>query len=77
MQPWPFSWHNGDKFPSIDDYDALRASLNAAEQAIEDRLDVKDLFRADHYFNPMKVLPDWAKNMTLLKKIGNHDFYRA
>lgn len=76
LQPWQFSWHNGNAFPPITDYDALRASCNAAEDVIEERLDGKNLFMADHYFNPHVVLPDWAKNMTLIKRIGNHDFYR-
>ena len=31
---------------------------------------------ATFYFNPHKVLPSWAKEMTKTKTIGNHDFYK-
>lgn len=77
LQPWQFSWHNGDRFPPITDYDAFRAALNSAEALVSERLDGKNLDGADHYFNPHVVLPDWAKSMTLVRRIGNHDFYRS
>jgi N-acetylmuramoyl-L-alanine amidase len=76
LKPWQFSWHNGNKFPPIEDYESLSKCLNAAESIINERLSGKDLWRADHYFNPTKVLPSWAKKMKLIKRIGNHDFYR-
>jgi len=31
---------------------------------------------ATYYFNPGKVLPTWAANMTLTATIGNHTFYK-
>jgi len=31
---------------------------------------------ATHYFNPNVVLPTWAKDMTKIKSIGHHDFYK-
>ena len=30
---------------------------------------------ATHYFNPRLCSPSWAKSMTLVAKVGNHDFY--
>lgn len=30
---------------------------------------------ADHYFNPKIVKPKWAKKMTKVASIGDHDFY--
>jgi len=76
LQPWQFSWHNGNKYPPIDDYDAFRACLNSAQKVADERFEGKNLWYADHYFNPSVVLPDWAAKMTLVKRIGNHDFYR-
>lgn len=31
---------------------------------------------ATHYFNPSVVLPTWARTMTKVASIGQHDFYR-
>lgn len=76
LQPWQFSWHNYNSYPPIDDYDSLRQCLNVADEIINERLSGKDLWGADHYFNPNKVLPSWAKSMNFIKRIGNHDFYR-
>lgn len=76
LQPWQFSWHNGGEYPPIENYNSLAVCLNAAEKLINERLSGKDLWRADHYFNPSIVLPSWAKNMKFIKRIGNHDFYK-
>jgi N-acetylmuramoyl-L-alanine amidase len=76
LAPWQFSWHNENSYPAIDDYQALSHCLNVAEAIINERLSGKDLWRADHYFNPGKVLPKWASGMKLIKRIGNHDFYK-
>jgi spore germination cell wall hydrolase CwlJ-like protein len=32
---------------------------------------------SDHYFNPVKANPSWAKSMRLMVRIGNHDFYKS
>jgi N-acetylmuramoyl-L-alanine amidase len=76
LRPYQFSWHNGNKYPPITDYESLSSCLNAAEKIIDERLSGKDLWRADHYFNPSIVLPSWAAKMKFIKRIGNHDFYR-
>jgi N-acetylmuramoyl-L-alanine amidase len=77
LKPFQFSWHNGNKFPPIGDYEALASCLNASEEIINERLSGKDLWRADHYFNPWKVTPKWAEKMKFIKRVGNHDFYRV
>jgi len=77
LSPWQFSWHNGNQYPPIEDYDSLRSSLVAAQKVCEERLDGKNLWMADHYFNPNIVLPNWAAKMIFIKRIGDHDFYRA
>jgi len=32
---------------------------------------------ADHYYNPSRVTPRWAENMTRVTEIGNHLFYKS
>ena len=76
LKPWQFSWHNRDSYPAITDMVSLEKSLEIPDMIINERLSGKDLWRADHYFNPKIVLPSWAAKMTFIKRIGNHDFYR-
>ena len=76
LQPWQFSWRNSKKDIPIDDYDSFIRCMDAVDKIIIERLEGKDLFRADHYFNPSIVLPSWAKKMTFVQGIGGHDFYR-
>lgn len=72
-----FSWHNGNKFPSITDYESFIFCMDAVDELIEVRWRGNYLFDADHYFNPKIVLPSWAKKMTFISQIGNHSFYRS
>jgi spore germination cell wall hydrolase CwlJ-like protein len=76
LKPWQFSWHNHDSYPPIEEYEAFRSCLNVADMIINERLSGKDLWKADHYFNPSVVLPSWASKMKFIKRIGNHDFYK-
>ena len=76
LKPWQFSWHNHNSYPAITDMVALQKSLEIPDMVINERLSGKDLWRADHYFNPSIALPSWAEKMTFIKRIGNHDFYR-
>jgi len=76
LQPFQFSWHNGNVFPPIKDYESFITCTLAVEDLIAERLAGETLSGSDHYFNPSIVLPSWAKKMKLIKRIGNHDFYR-
>jgi spore germination cell wall hydrolase CwlJ-like protein len=71
-----FSWYNEKKFKPLRDYYAFIACLEAVEATLLERRNGKTLERADHYFNPYKVLPKWAAAMTHIVTINNHAFYR-
>ena len=77
LQSMQFSWHNGNVFPVIKDYESFIRCQVATDDVIAERLNGETLSGSDHYFNPSIVLPSWAKKMTLIKRIGNHDFYRS
>ena len=76
LKPWQFSWHNHNSYPPIEEYEALQKSLEVAEMVLDERLSGKDMRGADHYFNPKKVLPEWASKMKFIARVGDHDFYR-
>lgn len=76
FQPWQFSWANSDNRPPIGDYAAFIECQRAAFDCLEERLEGKDLFGADHYYNPAVVSPSWAIPMTEIAIIGNHRFMR-
>lgn len=73
LRPFQFSWAN-NKFPPIRNYAAFIECQNAAMLCFGERLEGKDLFKADHYYAPDKVTPSWAKKMTEIAVIGNHRF---
>lgn len=77
LKPFQFSWHNGNAYPPIKNYDALQSCLNVSLKIVNERMEGKDLWRSDHYYNPAKANPSWADKMTFIKRIGNHDFYRS
>ena len=49
------------------------ACLTLARLAHQPQYRVKT--HCTHYFNPRLCSPSWAKGMTLVAKVGNHDFY--
>lgn len=55
--------------------EVFETAMNLAED-IFSNMDSDITAGATHYFNPHVVLPDWAKSMTKVATIGNHDFYR-
>lgn len=75
LAPWQFSWANGNKRPALHDYDALQKCMEAASEAIQERLQGKTLAGADHY-HTLQVNPAWNKGMKVVAKIGNHIFYK-
>jgi spore germination cell wall hydrolase CwlJ-like protein len=75
LRPFQFSWANS-KHPPIRDYAAFIECQKAAMLCFEERLEGKDLFKVDHYYNPDKANPSWANKMTEIAVIGNHRFMR-
>jgi len=79
IKPWQFSWLNQNR-PPVKDYDAFIKCVHAAYVCLEERLDGKDLWGADHYFNPALANPSWArdpKKMRFVIEIGGHKFFKA
>ena len=78
LAPYQFSWANGNARPSVNDYDSMLESFEAAAIVLNERLEGKTLGGADHYHAiTMSKFPTWVKGMTVVKTIGNHRFYRS
>lgn len=77
--PYQFSWTNKNDPQKriINDMDALVKAANIATKVLEERMNGKDFWQADHYFNWKEVLPKWADKMTFIKRIDDHDFYKG
>ena len=76
LQPYQFSWANGNARPPIKDYDSLEECADAVDACLLERSRGEYFSHADHYFSDTINPPSWAKNMTLVEKIGHHSFYR-
>lgn len=75
--PWQFSWLNpGAKRPVLDDLAALESCMGVALDCLAERLEGKDFFGADHYFADYITPPAWAAKLRLVKKVGQHLFYK-
>lgn len=70
-QPAQFSWTL--KRFTLQDENALNAAIGISKNVISGNY-TKPLTCADHYYNPNKVNPNWAKTMLVDKTIGNHLF---
>jgi len=77
LQPSQFSWANDGARPAIKDYASLEKSCEMAERCLSERTEGKNFFGADHYFADSISMPSWAKKMRLIKKVGNHSFFKA
>ena len=76
-KPWQFSWLNNGSRPSIKDYNAFIECVDSAVECLRQRLDGKDLWGADHYFNPKKADPKWNfDKLKLIGSIGDHKFFK-
>lgn len=73
-----FSWVNDNVNDAIRDNYALLSCLQAVEECLNQRMEGKTLFGADHYYNPNKCNPAWANSPEMHKVavIGNHIFMR-
>ena len=76
LQPFQFSWANGNARPEIKNYKALEECAAAVDLCLFERSYGEYFSHADHYFADTIKPPSWAKNMTLVEKIGHHSFYR-
>ena len=78
-KPNQFSWYRPGMAFSYKETEesAMRESMEAVMKFAAEVADGKTLEEADHYFNPSKVQPSWAKGMRFVAKIGNHAFYRS
>lgn len=72
-----FSWYNGGEVPPINEPLELIECNQAVMAAFGERLQGKNLFGSNHYFNPSIVRPAWAAKMTRTCAVGNHEFYRS
>lgn len=76
--PWQFSWLNpGAKRPVLDDLQALLNCTKSALECLNERLDGKDFFGADHYYADYIAAPAWAAKMKFIKRVGKHLFYKS
>lgn len=57
-------------------YDLIRC-IKAVYLAEAERLQGDNRGMIDHYFNPNRVLPSWAKKLKHVRDVGNHTFYTS
>jgi len=77
QQPKQFSWLNDGRPDDVVDHDAFVLCMESVVLARNERLEGKNFFGADHYFADYIDQPSWAKNMTFIRKVGRHLFYRS
>ena len=77
LRPWQFSWANFGARPAIENYNAFIECTEAAMKCLDERLNGYDFEGADHYFADYIDMPSWAKDMTFIKKVGKHKFYKS
>ena len=76
-EPWQFSWMNSNSSPVIQDYNALYNCQDAAFEVLSQRLDGKDGFGADHYYDDSIEPPYWAEQMQVVGKVGRIYFFKS
>lgn len=76
-KPYQFSWMNTDVAPSIDDYQAYIDCETAAIEVLNQRMDGKDFFGADHYYDDSIEPPYWTKSMKFIAKVGAFYVYKS
>ena len=78
-EPHQFSWYDPSKshvIPQSGDRE-MEDCIRAAFMLGVEVMDGKNLDGANHYYNPHKVSPSWADDMTEVAVIGNHRFLRG
>lgn len=76
FRTWQFSWANQGAQPPIKDYASFIECQQAALVCCQERMEGKNLFGADHYYNPELASPEWADKMVEVSVIGGHRFMR-
>jgi len=73
-----FSWYNKDHKVSTvaKELSAFFDSVQVVYLCSEERIENKDFWGAEYFFNPTLASPIWAKAFTHVKTVGNHAFYR-
>jgi len=78
-EPYQFSWYKPGiehKIPQAADGEVSEC-FEAVTMLWSEIMDGKNLKGANHYFNPSKVNPSWAKSMLHITTIGNHKFFKG
>ena len=75
LQPSQFSCWNGRDGVKIYETAAFENCKRIVREVLNTDYDPSD--GADHYINPNKANPSWAKNLNKLQQIGNHQFYKS
>ncbi len=76
-KPYQFSWLNNNTRPAIQNYDAFIKCVHSAYVCLEERMNGKDLWGADHFYNPDKANPAWGKVFQEIIVIGGHRFMKS
>lgn len=78
LQPDQYScWNNfnyTNKMPAVSYTKDLISCYQDCLKAVGERMTGKTGEDVNHYFNPHKCNPSWAKEMILIADIGNHKF---
>lgn len=74
-EPYQFSWTLDNSTIDINSTEWTTA-LKIAYYSINSHSEFDYSHGATHYYNPNKVDPEWAKEMTTTKEIDNHKFLR-
>lgn len=69
-----FSWVGVHS--KIRDKSAWEDAMDAAYKVLSGNSSLSN-FNADHFYNPKKANPSWAKKCRLVRKIGNHHFHKC
>ncbi len=76
LQPHQFSWVNDNRPDNVQNHKAFVICKESVAEARREQLEGKNFQGANHYFADYIPAPSWAKDMTLVEKIGKHLFYR-
>lgn len=78
-EPHQFQWYNKDTMAAVvfTELGTFFDCVAVVYKCANERLKGKTLRGANHFYNPHVVNPAWAKEMTIVRQIGNHLFLRG